>query len=105
MSDDSETAALRAAHQNWAEGTLRQALARAPERQPDFLTASSEPVERLSTPLALPAFDYLADLGFPGEYPFTRGVHATGHRGRLWTMRMFAGFRSEERRVGKEGRS
>src|SRR5205085_1976060 len=61
-----------------------------------FITTSSEPVERLYTPLDLPDFDYLEDLGFPGEYPYTRGVHATGHRGKLWTMRLFSGFGSAE---------
>src|SRR5689334_8508186 len=67
-----------------------------PERDQDFMTTSSKPVERLYTPLDLPDFDYMDDLGFPGEYPFTRGVHATGHRGKLWTMRQFAGFGSAE---------
>jgi methylmalonyl-CoA mutase N-terminal domain/subunit len=53
-------------------------------------------VERLYTPLDLADFDYLNDLGFPGEYPYTRGVHPTLHRGKLWTMRMFAGFGTAE---------
>jgi methylmalonyl-CoA mutase N-terminal domain/subunit len=79
----------------WEETTLGQTLARRPERFNKFVTTSSEPVERLYTPLDVAEMDY-ADLGFPGEYPFTRGVHATLHRGRLWTMRMFAGFGSAE---------
>ena len=87
---------LRRAQAEWEAGTLRQTLARAPEREEQFITTSSEPVERLYTPLDLPDFDYGADLGLPGEYPFTRGVHATGHRGRLWTMRLFSGFGSAE---------
>jgi len=53
-------------------------------------------VNRLYTPLDVAEMDYARDLGFPGEYPFTRGIHASGHRGRLWTMRMFAGFGSAE---------
>ena len=61
------------------------------ERESSFITTSGVPVERLYTPLDVD-LDYLRDLGFPGEYPFTRGVHHTGYRGRLWTMRMFAGF-------------
>ncbi|MEJ2209508.1 MAG: methylmalonyl-CoA mutase family protein, partial [Anaerolineae bacterium] len=59
-------------------------------------TTSSAPVDRLYTPLDVAGLDYERDLGFPGEYPYTRGVHATMHRGRLWTMRMFAGFGTAE---------
>ncbi|MBN1667517.1 MAG: methylmalonyl-CoA mutase family protein [Anaerolineales bacterium] len=60
------------------------------------MTTSSEAIERLYTPLDLANQAYLAEIGFPGEYPFTRGVHASLHRGRLWTMRMFAGFGTAE---------
>ncbi len=67
-----------------------------PERQHSFVTTSGVPVERLYTPLDIAEMDYLRDLGFPGEYPFIRGVHYTGYRGRLWTMRMFAGFGTAE---------
>ena len=87
---------LRQAQSEWEANTLRQTLARAPERREEFITTSSAPVERLYTPLDLPDFDYLADLGFPGDYPYTRGVHATGYRGKLWTMRLFSGFGSAE---------
>jgi methylmalonyl-CoA mutase N-terminal domain/subunit len=80
----------------WEADTLPATLRRTPERQAKFITASSDEVDRLYTPLDLPEFDYLNDLGLPGEYPYTRGIHATGHRGRLWTMRMFAGFGSAE---------
>jgi len=83
-------------HEQWAATTLQKTLERFPERQEQFITTSSEPVERLYTPLDLQGFDYLRDLSFPGEYPYTRGVHPTMHRGRLWTMRMFAGFGSAE---------
>jgi methylmalonyl-CoA mutase N-terminal domain/subunit len=96
MSDPNELDNLRQAHADWEANSLRKTLARAPERQEEFITTSSAPVERLYTPLDLPDFDYLEDLGFPGEYPYTRGVHATGHRGKLWTMRLFAGFGSAE---------
>jgi methylmalonyl-CoA mutase N-terminal domain/subunit len=68
----------------------------APERPIRFMTTSSEPMERLYTPRDAPESDYLTNVGFPGEWPYTRGVHATGHRGRLWTMRMFAGFGNAE---------
>jgi methylmalonyl-CoA mutase N-terminal domain/subunit len=62
------------------------------ERREPFVTASGVPIERVYTPLDIADLDYLRDLGFPGEYPYTRGVHSTGYRGKLWTMRMFAGF-------------
>jgi methylmalonyl-CoA mutase N-terminal domain/subunit len=62
------------------------------ERQDSFTTASGVPVERVYTPVDVADHNYIRDLGFPGEYPYTRGVHYTGYRGKLWTMRMFAGF-------------
>ncbi len=80
----------------WEKSTLHRTLANYPERLEAFMTTSSAPVERLYTPLDMADLDYERDLGFPGEYPFTRGVHATMHRGRLWTMRMFAGFGTAE---------
>ena len=80
----------------WEETAVQRALARFPERYPEFSTMSGVPVKRLYTPVDLAELDYQRDLGFPGEYPFTRGIHATGHRGKLWTMRMFAGFGSAE---------
>ncbi|MBV9598042.1 MAG: methylmalonyl-CoA mutase family protein [Chloroflexi bacterium] len=72
------------------------ASARQVERQTRFMTTSSDPVERLYTPADFPQDEYMEKLGFPGQWPFTRGVHATGHRGKLWTMRMFAGFGNAE---------
>ncbi|KAF0108083.1 MAG: methylmalonyl-CoA mutase N-terminal domain [Anaerolineaceae bacterium] len=96
MSDSKQQDALRKAQAEWEEKTLAPTLQRAPERQTKFITTSSDEVDRLYTPLDLPDFDYLDDLGLPGEYPYTRGVHATGYRGKLWTMRMFAGFGSAE---------
>jgi methylmalonyl-CoA mutase N-terminal domain/subunit len=70
--------------------------ARSPERPIRFMTTSSEPIERLYTPADAPEAEYMQRLGFPGSWPYARGVHATGHRGRLWTMRMFAGFGNAE---------
>jgi methylmalonyl-CoA mutase N-terminal domain/subunit len=96
MIDPAKLDKLRQALQEWEQDDLQSALSAMPERQARFITTSSEPVERLYTPLDLPDFDYLTDLGFPGEYPYTRGVHPTLHRGRLWTMRMFAGFGTAE---------
>jgi len=60
------------------------------------MTESSVPIERLYTPLDVQDMDYMQDVGLPGEYPYLRGIHATGHRGKLWTMRMFAGFGTAE---------
>ena len=96
MDDREKLEQLGQALQKWEQDNLRKTLDSMPERQASFITTSSEPVERLYTPLDLPDFDYLNDLGFPGEYPYTRGVHPTLHRGRLWTMRMFAGFGTAE---------
>ena len=76
----------------WEETTLQQGLSSFPERREHFITTSSEEINRLYTPLDIGDMDYLSDLGQPGEYPYTRGVHPTLHRGRLWTMRMFSGF-------------
>jgi len=96
MYDKSKLNEIAQARDKWEETTLHQTLSRVPERADKFITASGEEVGRLYTPLDIPDFDYLRDAGFPGEYPFLRGVHASGHRGKLWTMRMFAGFGSAE---------
>jgi methylmalonyl-CoA mutase N-terminal domain/subunit len=96
MFDPIALAALQRAQDQWEETTLRQTLARSPERRAKFITTSSEEIERLYTPLDIAQMDYARDLGMPGEYPYTRGVHSTMYRGRLWTMRMFAGFGTAE---------
>jgi methylmalonyl-CoA mutase N-terminal domain/subunit len=87
---------IREAYETWEQRTLWPALQKAPERDGPFMTTSSAPIERLYTPLDLAENDYLRDIAHPGEYPFTRGIHPTGYRGKLWTMRMFAGFGSAE---------
>ena len=79
----------------WEEGPLAKALQRSPERADGFATSSLD-VHRLYTPLDIADLDYERDLGFPGEYPFTRGVQPTMYRGRLWTMRQYAGFGTAE---------
>jgi methylmalonyl-CoA mutase N-terminal domain/subunit len=89
---DEEREQVQAEKHAWEAGPLRQALERAPERRPAFHTSSGIPLERLYTPLDVPGQGYLQALGFPGEFPFTRGVQATMYRGRLWTMRQYAGF-------------
>ena len=77
----------RAAKERWAEE-----LARSPAREQPPTTVSGRPIEPLYTPDDLNGHDDETDLGYPGQYPFTRGVHASMYRGRLWTMRQFAGF-------------
>jgi methylmalonyl-CoA mutase N-terminal domain/subunit len=96
MPDPKHITSLAGELSRWEKSTLADTLKRTPERQEKFITASSEEVNRLYTPLDVPDFDYLEELSLPGEYPYTRGVHATGQRGRLWTMRQFAGFGSAE---------
>src|SRR5438874_1500006 len=76
--------------------TYNAAAGKQPERPMRFMTTSSDPVERLYSPRHFHESEYMDRLGFPGTWPFTRGVHVTGHRGRLWTMRMFAGFGNAE---------
>ncbi|MEJ5248079.1 MAG: methylmalonyl-CoA mutase family protein [Caldilinea sp.] len=94
--DDRALAELAERVSAWEQEALRTAMARFPERHPEFSTISGVPIDRVYTPLHNAGADYGQDLGMPGEYPYTRGVHATGHRGRLWTMRMFAGFGTAE---------
>ncbi len=83
---------LPAAVKRWDENTVAKTIGRFPERQETFLTISGLPVNRLYTPLDTKDLDYEKDLGFPGEYPFTRNIQPTGYRGRLWTMRQYSGF-------------
>ena len=80
---------------DWERVTLQKALSNSPERLPDFRTASGLPVERLALPESLDDH-YLEQLGFPGQYPYTRGVYPTMYRGRLWTFRQYSGFSSAE---------
>ena len=81
---------------NWEETTLRGSLKKQPESRKEFVTTSGVPVGSLYTPLDLGTKSYEERLGMPGEYPFTRGIHPTMYRGRLWTMRMFAGYGDAE---------
>lgn len=96
MYDRNKLEKMRRSLALWEKNTLQLSQSSLPERRKDFLTTSSEPIARLYTPLDTADLDYERDLGFPGEYPFTRGVHPTLHRGKLWTMRMFAGFGTAE---------
>lgn len=86
---------LQAEQEQWEQTTVKKVTDRFPERKEVFVSGSREPVNRLYTPLDSPEA-YLDEIGFPGQYPFTRGVQPTMYRGRLWTMRMYAGFATAE---------
>jgi methylmalonyl-CoA mutase N-terminal domain/subunit len=87
---------LRKSREKWTKETVEKSFTRLPERREKFMTSSNIPVERLYTPLETESLDYLRDLGFPGDYPYTRGVYPTMYRARLWTMRQYAGFGTAE---------
>ena len=80
----------------WQKTTLNKAISKAAERESSFKTTSDIELKRLYTPLDIGGLDYCDDLGFPGEVPFTRGAQPTMYRGRLWTMRQYAGFATPE---------
>jgi methylmalonyl-CoA mutase N-terminal domain/subunit len=80
----------------WEREVLQPTLKKAPERGTPFTTISGRPIDRLYTADDLSGFDYTRDLNNPGEFPYTRGIHPTGYRGKLWTMRQFAGFGTPE---------
>src|ERR1051326_3228965 len=82
--------------ERWEQETLKPALEKHPERKKSFQTVSLEDVDRLYTPADGADLEFDRDISFPGEYPYTRGIHPTGYRGKPWTMRMFAGFGSAE---------
>ena len=82
--------------ERWDQETLKPALDKVPERKKSFQTVSLEEVERLYTPADVADLDFDRDISFPGEFPYTRGIHPTGYRGKLWTMRQFAGFSTPE---------
>ncbi len=82
--------------ERWQRETLEPALAKSPERDVSFTTISGRPINRLYTADDLQGLDYHRDLNNPGEFPYTRGIHPTGYRGKLWTMRQFAGFGTPE---------
>ena len=80
----------------WEQNTLNKTLSKFPERKDEFTTGSSQPVDRIYTPDQDCQEKYINDLSFPGEYPYTRGIQPTMYRGRLWTMRQYAGFGTAE---------
>ncbi len=91
----SDAAAVSDARREWEERVLSRVLDRFPERRKEFRSSSAE-THRVYTPADIPDLDYLRDVGFPGQFPFTRGVQPTMYRGRLWTMRQYAGFGTAE---------
>src|SRR5256884_9509913 len=96
MRAEDDRKALERERKRWEDTTLRNAVESLPERRKEFVTTSSRPVRRLYTPLDLGAKTDEERLGKPGEFPYTRGIHPTMYRGRLWTMRMFSGYGSAE---------
>ncbi|HIJ36389.1 MAG TPA: methylmalonyl-CoA mutase family protein [Deltaproteobacteria bacterium] len=91
MSEKKVHEVLQKVFTEWFEGVEKN-MSRRPERKPEFVNTSGIPVSRIYSPLDLEGDDYLEEVGFPGEYPYTRGVQPTMYRGRYWTMRQYAGF-------------
>ncbi|MBI5575686.1 MAG: methylmalonyl-CoA mutase family protein [Deltaproteobacteria bacterium] len=96
MYDRKKGSRIAADRKRWEEGSLAKVLRRSPERSSRFSTVSDEEIAALYTPDILGGFDYGKELSFPGDYPYTRGVQPSMYRGRLWTMRQFAGYGTAE---------
>lgn len=92
MFNKDEIKKVKQLREEWENNALRKTLERFPERKEKFVTGSGKEVARFYTPDNLEEFDYIKELNFPGEFPYTRGVQPTMYRGRLWTMRQYAGF-------------
>ncbi|MEL7647820.1 MAG: methylmalonyl-CoA mutase family protein [Sedimentibacter sp.] len=96
MLNNEELSKIKAARENWEEKILNKTLGKAPESKTEFKSGSGEKVERLYTPEDIADIDYVSEIGYPGQYPFTRGFQPTMYRGKNWTMRMYAGFATAE---------
>ena len=96
MYDRKKTRKISEDKKRWEKATLNRVLSRSPERLSRFSTVSDEEIAALYTPDLLESFDYGRELSFPGDYPYTRGVQPSMYRGRMWTMRQFAGYGSAE---------
>ncbi len=96
MFKDDEIKRIEEGLKEWEEKVVNKALSRFPERKKKFESTSGYEIKRLYTPLDIKDMDYERDLGFPGKYPFTRGVQPTMYRARFWTMRQYAGFGTAE---------
>jgi methylmalonyl-CoA mutase N-terminal domain/subunit len=95
MSDQDQMERIKEAKAKY-DGGVAKVLQKMPERKADFANTSGIPVNRVYTPLDMEGFDYLKQLGLPGQYPYTRAVQPTAYRGRFWTMRQYAGFASAD---------
>ncbi len=87
-----KTERIQSAQNEWTSSTYKKAIEKHPERRKEFTTQSFKAVKALYSPVDLEKTDYLRDLNFPGQFPYTRGIQPTMYRGRLWTMRQYAGF-------------
>lgn len=96
MVDKNKMEKIEKAKTKWEKEVVKKSTATHPERRKEFSTEIGIPIDRIYTPGDLKGFDYLRDLGFPGEYPFTRGVQPTMYRARLWTMRQVSGLATGE---------
>ena len=96
MFDEKKVKEIKDGKKQWTETSVEKAISRFPERKEKFTTGSNLEVDRLYTPADVEDFNYNEKLGYPGEYPYTRGVQPTMYRGRLWTMRQYAGFATAE---------
>ena len=96
MFDKERIKEIEKQRERWENTTLPKWISHHPERRKEFHNHSGMQIKRVYTPEDIQEMDYMRDLGFPGEYPFTRGLHATMYRGRIWTMRMFAGYGTAE---------
>ncbi|MBE3579644.1 MAG: methylmalonyl-CoA mutase family protein [Caldanaerobacter subterraneus] len=96
MWEEKELEKIKKAKEEWEQDIVSKVLSKFPERREKFETSSGIEIKRLYTLLDLEKFDYNEKLGFPGEYPFTRGIQPTMYRGRFWTMRQYAGFATAE---------
>ncbi|TZE81579.1 acyl-CoA mutase large subunit family protein [Calorimonas adulescens] len=96
MFDEDKVKEIKKAREEWEEKFVQKTISHFPERKVRFQTDSGIEVKRIYTPEDIKDMDYMNDLGFPGEYPYTRGVQPTLYRGRFWTMRQYAGFGDAE---------
>lgn len=96
MFDKEKLSHIKEARQQWEENVLAKTLNKAPESKEEFKTVSGSAVNRLYTPEDIADIDYESEIGYPGQYPFTRGYQPTMYRGKPWTMRMYAGFATAE---------
>lgn len=96
MFDKKELEKIKQKKQAWEKESYFKTINKQPERKEKFENLSGNEIKNLYTPLDVSRLDYIKDIGFPGEYPFLRGVYPSMYRGRIWTMRQFAGFGSAE---------